>query len=819
MYKKIKPSQFFNSFVKKRKMQFRIKNVAVLGSGVMGSGIACQLANVGLKVLMLDILPQGQSKKNIKNKTIRNSIVQDALNKAIKSKPAPLYKKVYANRITIGNFEDDFEKIKEADWIIEVVVESRDIKHLIFKKVEQYRKAGSIVSSNTSSIPISQLSEGRSEEFKKHFCGTHFFNPPRYLRLLEIIPIPETQPELVDFLMRFGEINLGKQTVLCKDTPAFIANRIGVMSGIKVFDLTQKYDLSIEEVDALTGSLIGRPNTGTFRLQDLVGLDTGDKVTQFVVNNVKNDTFFESVGKAPETKFMTFLLENNFLGNKTGKGFYNKTAQKDQNGKSIIKALDLKTLEYKPSIRPKNPIIKEAKAIEKMQTRMLFLLGKEDKENLFLKEYFAAIFAYAAQRVPEISDHYYSVDDAMRAGYVWDFGPFEYWDLIGFQKGLEMIKASGENVPHWLEQMQEAGADKFYKYENREKKYFDIESQQYKTIPGSNSFIILESFRGNTPIIKNSECSLHDIADGVMCLEFQSKSNSIGEGIGKAIAEAIDKAENEDWNGLVIGNNAKQFSVGANLMNIGMLAMQKQFDTLDQMVADFQSVNMRIRTSKIPVVTATQGYVFGGGCEITMHSDAAVCAAESYIGLVEVGVGLLPGGGGTKEFALRISDGFYEGDVKTPMLIDHFKSIATAAVSTSASEAFDLYYLLENRDSISYNVQRNIGLAKDKVIELAKDYIPPSEREDIEVLGRSGLGVLYSAINEYRLGAYMSEYDEEIARKVAYVICGGDLTSPQKVSEQYLLDLEREGFMSLLGSQKTLDRIQYLLMNNKPLRN
>lgn len=705
------------------------------------------------------------------------------------------------------------------DWIIEVVVEKLDIKQQIFQSVENHRKPGSVVSSNTSSIPISQLSKGRSDDFKKHFCGTHFFNPPRYLRLLEIIPIPETNPDLIDFFMHFGEINLGKQTVLCKDTPAFIANRIGVMSGIKVFDLTQQYDLTIEEVDALTGALIGRPNTGTYRLQDLVGLDTGEKVTRFVVNNLENDSFFQSVGKAPETKFMTFLLENNFLGNKTGKGFYHKTDKKDQNGKTIINALDLKTLEYKPSIRPKSSIFKEAKAIENMQKRLVFLISKQVKESLFLKDYFAAIFAYAAQRVPEISDQYYPVDDAMRAGYVWDFGPFEYWDLIGFQNGVEMIQAAGEKIPDWVMQMQKAGAEQFYKYEKGEKKYFDLDSQAYKTVPGSDAFVILESFRENTPVIKNSECTVHDIGDGVMCLEFQSKSNSIGDGIGRAIAESIDKAESESWNGIVIGNNAKQFSVGANLMNIGMLAVQKQFDTLDQMVADFQSVNMRIRTSKIPVVVATQGYVFGGGCEIAMHCDAAVSAAESYIGLVEVGVGLIPGGGGSKEFALRVSDGFYEGDVQMPMLIDHFKSIATASVSTSASEAFDLHYLLDNRDFISFNVQRNIGLAKDKVLELSRDYIPPSPREDIEVLGRSGLAVLYSAINEYRLGKFMSKYDEEIARKLAYVMCGGDLTSPQKVSEQYLLDIEREAFMSLLGNQKTLDRIQYLLMNNKPLRN
>ena len=797
-------------------MGFRIKNVAVLGSGVMGSGIACQLANVGLDVLMLDMPPKTTGDQA---PTDRNIVAQTALNNAIKSKPAPLYKKEFASRIALGNFEDDFHKINQADWIIEVVVERLDIKKQIFEKVEKYRKSDGIVTSNTSSIPISQLAEGRSEDFKKHFCGTHFFNPPRYLRLLEVIPIAETKQKVIDFFMHFGEINLGKQTVLCKDTPAFIANRIGVMSGVKVFDLTQQYDLTIEMVDALTGSLIGRPNTGTYRLQDLVGLDTGEKVTQFVVENVTNDSFFEELGKSPETKFMSFLLENNFLGNKTGKGFYEKTNQKDSNGKTIINALDLKTLEYKPSNRPKTPFLKSAKAIEDLKKRMAFIIDHEAPEGSFLKDYFASIFTYAAQRVPEISDQYYPVDDAMRAGYVWDYGPFEYWDLVGFEKGISMIEFAGESVPDWVTEMQKLGAYQFYKYEKGVRKFFDINRKQYVTVPGSDAFIILESFKENKPIIQNSECAVHDIGDGVLCLEFQSKSNAIGEGIGKALAEAVDLAESENWKGIVVGNNAKQFSVGANLMGIGMMAMQNQYDQLDQMVADFQSVNMKIRTSKIPVVVATQGYVFGGGCEITMHCDAAVCAAESYIGLVEVGVGLIPGGGGTKEFALRVADGFYEGDVKIPMLIDHFKSIATAAVSTSASEAFDLHYLHENRDTITYNVHRNIGLAKQKVIELAKDYIPPTFRSDIEVLGRSGMGTLYSAINEYRLGGYMSEHDELISRKLAYVICGGDLTGSQKVGEQYLLDIEREAFMSLLGEPKTLERIQYLLMNNKPLRN
>ena len=800
-------------------MQFRIKKVAVLGSGVMGSGISCQLANVGLEVLMLDILPNKLSDDEKNNRLIRNKVAKNALDKAIKSKPAPLYNKKYSSRITVGNFEDDFHKIKEADWIIEVVVERLDIKRQIFEKVEEYRSPGSIVSSNTSSIPIKLLAQGRSENFRKYFCGTHFFNPPRYLRLLEIIPTKDSLTELIDYFMNYGEINLGKQTVLCKDTPAFIANRIGVMSGAKVFELTEKFDLTIEEVDLLTGPILGRPKTGSFRLQDLVGIDTGDKVTNFVVQNVKGDSFFEKLTKTATPKFFNFLLENNFLGDKTGKGFYEKTKVKDENGRTIINALDLKSLKYRKSIRPKITLIKEAKGIEKMDKRFQLLISKDEKESLFLKEYFAAILSYSAQRIPEISDTCYQVDDAMRAGYVWDYGPFEYWDLIGFDNGISLINELGEDLPKWINVMKSSGANCFYKYENGEKKYYDLFSHSYKKIPGSDAFIILDSYRENSPIIKNTECSVHDIGDGVLCLEFQSKSNAIGDGIGRAIAEAIELAENENWNGVVIGNNAKQFSVGANLMNIGMMAMQKQFDPLEKMVDDFQRVNMRMRTSKIPVVTAAQGYVFGGGCEIAMHCDAGIYAAETYIGLVEVGVGLLPGGGGTKELALRASDGFYEGDVKIPMLIDHFKSIATAAVSTSASEAYDLHYLKEGRDFICYNVQRNIGQAKDKVLELAKNYVPPSERKDIEVLGRGGLGALYSAINEFYLGGYMSEYDVEIAKKVAYVICGGDLTSAQIVSERYLLDIEREGFMSLLGNQKTLDRIQYLLMNNKPLRN
>ena len=798
-------------------MNYRIKKVAVLGSGVMGSGIACHLANVGMDVLMLDIVPA--DKLDSKDKKIRNSIADSALIEAVKSKPSPVYEKINAQKIRTGNFTDNFNDISDADWIIEVVVENLEIKRQIFEKVEAHRKPGSLITSNTSSIPIKLLAEERSDEFKKHFCGTHFFNPPRYLRLLEIIPTKETDPRVTEFFMNFGDVTLGKQTVLCYDTPAFIANRIGVMSGTALVNLTIDYKMSIEEVDAITGPLIGRPKTATFKLQDLVGLDTSEKVSEFVMNSVKNDDFFEDLKTKDVPKFMSYLLDNKFYGNKSGKGFYQKTKERDSKGRSIINVLNLETLEYDKTVRPKLKIVKEGKSIQNIGKRLSFLISGNDRENLFLKDYFTALFDYSAQRAPEISSAYYQIDDAMRTGYFWDFGPFEIWDSLGFNVGAELIQNSGSSLPEWIKIMQNEKAISFYKYESGKKKYFDLETKSYLPVPSTDNYIILDSFRENKPIVKNSECTVHDIGDGVMCIEFTSKSNSIGEGIGRGIEEAIRVAEDEGWRGIVIGNNAKQFSVGANLMNVGMLAMQKQFDTLDLSIKGFQDLNMRIRTSKIPIVVATQGYVFGGGCEIAMHCDAGIYAAESYIGLPEVGVGLLPAGGGVKEMALRASDKFFEGDVKVPTLIDHFKTIATATISTSACEAFNLGFLKNDRDHVCCNVQRNIGEAKKKVLQRASNYVPPSVRKDIEVLGRTGLSVLHSAINEFYLGGYMSEYDVEIAHKIAFIISGGDLTSSQKVSETYLLDLEREGMLSLLGNQKTLDRIQYLLMNNKPLRN
>ena len=569
----------------------------------------------------------------------------------------------------------------------------------------------------------------------------------------------------------------------------------------------------------MTGSVIGLPNSGTFRLQDLVGLDTSDNVTNFLVNNVNDDTFYSKLKDQPENKSFKFLIENKFFGNKSGKGYYEKTKEKDENGRSVIKALDLETNEYRKSIKPNLPEIKEAKSIELFDRRLKFLVEGDSNVNKFYKEYFSCILSYSAMSIPEIADDYYQIDDAIRTGYAWSYGPFEIWDNLGIETGIEMIKSCGEEIPNWITDMSASGAESFYKFEDGKKKFYDVNSKKYINVPSSEDHYILDAFRENKQILRNPECTVHDIGDGVMCIEFQTKGNSIGEGIAKGINEAIDIAERDGWNGIVIGNNDKQFSVGANLMNMGMMAMQKNFDEIEKFLVGFQKILMRMRTCNVPVVSATHGFVMGGGLEVSIHCDAGIHASESYIGLVEAGVGLIPGGGGTKEMAMRASDSFNSGDVKMPSLIDHFKSIAMGSVSMSAHEAYDLHYLLPERDFICMNRMRNISMAKEKVLSLKTGYIPPSSRQDIEVLGRSGLSTLYSAINEFRLGNYMSDYDVEVSRKIAYVMCGGDLTYSQNVSEEYLLDLERENFMSLLGNQKTLDRIQHMLMTKKPLRN
>ncbi len=794
----------------------RITKVAVLGSGVMGSGIACHLANVGLQVLLLDILPPNAADLKPTDKAGRNVIANTALATAIKSKPAPLYDAAFASRITTGNFDDDLPKIKDYDWVIEVVVERLDIKRQVFEKVDQLRKKGTLVTSNTSGIPIHMMLEGRSDDFREHFCGTHFFNPPRYMRLLEIIPTKDTRRDVIDFFMHYGDVYLGKQTVLAKDTPAFIANRVGVYAMAKIYQLTTEIGLSITEVDALTGPAIGRPNTGTFRLGDLVGHDTAAKVIQGIKDNCPND---EQAGAFEIPKYLDFLLENKFLGNKTGQGFYKKTGEKDEKGKPVILALNLETLEYEKSAKPNLPVLGVAKQIDDLPKRVKAVFNADDKGGELVRRSLLGLFAYVSNRIPEIANDLYSIDDALRAGFAWDLGPFEYWDAIGVQEGLDFAEKQGETVAPWVTEMLAAGNERFYKREAGKLFYYNIKFKSYKEVPGTESFVILDNYRDKKPVYQNPEATLHDIGEGVLCLEYQSKANTMGEGVLRGINDAIKIAEEGEWKGLVLGNNAKNFSVGANLMMVAMMAYEQEWEQLNFAVKMFQDTVMRCRYSSIPVVAATQGYVFGGACETIMHCDAAVCAAESYIGLVEVGVGLLPGGAGTKELALRASDAFFEGDVQIPTLIEKFKTIALASVATSAPEAFNQGYLLRNKDSVAVNAMRNIAEARQKVLELADNYVQPIERQDVTVMGRAGLAALYVAANELKLGNYASDHDIKIAKKIAFVLCGGDLTGEQKVSERYLLDLEREAFMSLCGEQKTQERIQYMLTNNKPLRN
>jgi 3-hydroxyacyl-CoA dehydrogenase len=800
--------------VDKKAPKRAIKKVAVLGSGVMGSGIAAHFANIGLEVLLLDIVPFDIKDEDKDNRKVRNSIVDGALKAATKARPAPFYSSSFVNRITTGNFDDDFEKIADCDWIIEVVIERLDIKQQVFEKVDKYRKPGSLVTSNTSGIPIHMMAEGRSEDFVKHFCGTHFFNPPRYLKLLEVIPTPQTDPDVTEFFLEYGDRFLGKETVLCKDTPAFIANRVGVYAMAKVYQLTTELGLSIEAVDKLTGPAIGRPKTGTFRLGDLVGHDTAVKVMTGIRDNCPDD---EQAAAFDSPKYMDFLLENKFLGDKSGQGFYKKT--KDDKGQRQILALNLETLEYAPSERVKIASVEAARTLDSLADRIKSFVKADDTGAQLIQRSLAGLFAYVSNRVPEISDNLYAIDDALRAGFAWEAGPFEYWDMVGIDKGIELVEAEGLAVSNWVKEFKDAGNQSFYKVENGIRKYYDIGTKTYLAVPGAEAFIILDNLRADKPVWSNSEAILHDIGDGVLNLEFRSKMNSIGGGVLQGISKSIDIAE-KGWKGLVIGNDATNFSVGANLMMIYMLAIEQEYDELDFAIRSFQNTMMRARYSSVPVVAAPHGMTLGGGCELTMHADAAVAAAETYIGLVEVGVGVIPAGGGTKEFALRASDGWANGDVQINTLQELFLNIAMAKVSTSAEEGFGLGVFDRDRDRVVMNGKRLIAEAKETVLTLdAAGYSQPSPRNDIRVLGRTALGTFTVGVESFRMGGYISEHDAKIGKKLAYAICGGDLSAPATVSEQYLLDLERETFMSLCTEKKSLERIQHMLQKGKPLRN
>lgn len=805
---------------KNTNMNRNINKIAVLGSGVMGSRIACHFANIGVKVILLDIVPReltdAEKAKGltIENKTVRNRIVNDALQFALKSNPSPIYKKSFSNRITTGNFDDNMKDIADCDWVIEVVIENLNIKKKVFEQVEKFRKPGSLITSNTSGIPINMMLEGRSEDFQSHFCGSHFFNPPRYLKLLEIIPTSKTKQEVVDFLMHYGDLFLGKTMVLCKDTPAFIANRIGVYSIMSLFHLIEKMDLSVEEVDKLTGPALGRPKSATFRTCDVVGLDTLVHVANGLKANCPDDEANE-LFSAPS--FISKMVENNWLGSKTGQGFYKKV--KDEAGKSDIHALDLKTMEYKASPKVKFATLEAAKQVENLKDRMKVLMSGKDKAGDFYRTLLFGLFQYVSNRIPEISDEIYKIDAALNAGFGWDMGPFETWDAVGLKTSLQAMEQMGNKPAQWVYDMLASGADTFYKLENGTKKYYDISSKAYKAIPGLENYILLDNIRSSKTIWKNAGSTITDIGDGIINLEFHTKMNTIGSEVLSGINKAIEIAE-KDFKGLVISNEGANFSAGANLGMVFMMAVEQEWDEVDFAVRYFQNTMMRVRYSSIPVVVAPHGLTLGGSCELCLHADKVVANAETYMGLVEFGVGVIPGGGGTKEFALRLADELHNGDMETNQFRNRFLTIGQAMVSTSAHEAFDLGYLKTGRDQVNISKSRLLSEAKAAAIELANNgYTKPVPRTDIRVLGKQVLGLISVGAHTMLSGKYISEHDKLISEKLGYVLAGGNLSSPTLVSEQYLLDLEREAFVSLCGTKKTLERMQSILTGGKILRN
>ncbi len=798
----------------------RINKVAVIGSGIMGSGIACHFANIGVEVLLLDIVPRelndAEKKKGLtlEDKVVRNRIVNDDLQKAIKSNPAPLYHKDFAKRISTGNLEDDIHKVKTADWIIEVVVERLDIKKQVFENLAKHRKEGTLITTNTSGIPIHLMSEGHSEDFQKHFCGTHFFNPPRYLKLFEIIPGPKTSPEVLEFLNEYGEKFLGKTSVVAKDTPAFIGNRIGIFGIQSLFHQVKEMGLTIEEVDKLTGPVIGRPKSATFRTVDVVGLDTLVHVAKGIYDNVPDD---EEHGIFQIPGFIDTMMEKKWLGSKSGQGFYKKV--KNDDGSSEILSLDLDSMEYRKSKKASFGTLEKTKSVDKVTDRFPILIKGEDKAGEFYRKNFGAMFAYVSKRIPEITDELYKIDDAMKAGFGWENGPFEIWDAIGVKKGIELIKDLGKEPASWVNKMLESGVDSFYEVREGNTYYYSIPDKIHKKIPGQDAFIILDNIRKSKEVWSNKGIVVEDLGDGILNVEFRSKMNSIGGDVLAGVNKAIDLAE-ASFDGLVIANQGKNFSVGANIGMIFMMAVEQEYEELNAAVKYFQDTSMRIRYSSIPVVVAPCGMTLGGGCEFTLHADRVVAAAESYIGLVEFGVGVIPGGGGSKEMALRASDTFQKDDVELNRLQDYFLTIGMAKVSTSAYEAYDTGILQKGKDIVIVNEARQIAAAKAVARFMAdQGYTKPIPRTDVKVLGKQALGMFLVGTDQMVAGNYISEHDKKIANKLAYVMAGGDLSEASYVSEQYLLDLEREAFLSLTGERKTLERLQHMIQKGKPLRN
>ena len=801
---------------------FNVRKAAVLGAGTMGAGIAAHLANAGIPTLLLDIAPSeltpDEEKKGLtlESPQVRNRIVNSLLEAQKKLKPAPFMLGDNSKLIKTGNFTDDIEKLKECDLVIEAVVENLDIKHKLFVEVEKNRKPNAVIATNTSGIPIDSIAEPFSDDFKKHFVGVHFFNPPRYMKLVEVIPGTETSGEIACKVSGFLDQRLGKGVVPAKDRPNFIANRVGTFGMMATVHEMLEQGFTPTEIDQMTGKAIGHASSATFRTSDLVGLDVLVHVNRNLYPAIPDDEDRE-VFHVPDV--IDKMLEKKLLGDKSGGGFYKKS--KDAEGKRVILELDLETFEYKPQQKTKFPSIESAKGIEDLPTRVKTLVWGEDRVGQFLWKTASRISRYAANRIPEIADTVVEIDNALKWGFGWEIGVFEAWDAIGVAESLERMRSEGQPIPPNVEKMLDSGATSFYKEENGKRSFYDLVRGEYRSVPDRPGVTILKEVKARTGVIKsNPGASLIDLGDGVACLEFHSKMNSIGGDTVQMINSAVDEVE-KNWTGLVVGNQGGNFSAGANIMLLLLAAQEEEWDDINMMVAALQKAVMRMRYSSKPVVTAPYGLTLGGGCEIAMHGNRMRAAAETYMGQVEVGVGLIPAGGGTKEMTMRAMDDASKAPDADPLtfLKRTFELLGMGKVATSAQEARAFGFLRES-DSISMNGDRLIQDAKQDVLNLAASgFVAPVPREDIRVMGESGQAAMKLALHMMKRGGFISDHDELIGKKLANVMTGGNMNHEAFVSEQYMLDLEREAFISLCGERKTQERIAAMLKTGKPLRN
>ncbi|HJZ80927.1 MAG TPA: 3-hydroxyacyl-CoA dehydrogenase/enoyl-CoA hydratase family protein [Pyrinomonadaceae bacterium] len=802
-------------------MTYAINRVVVIGSGTMGGGIAAQVANAGIPVSLLDIAPaeltpeEEQRGLKLTHSKVRNRIVLAGLERLKKARPPAFFTPQTAELITVGNLEDNFAWVGEGDWIVEAIVENLMAKRELVARIQQIRKPHSIVSSNTSGLPIASIAAEASAEFKAHFLGTHFFNPPRYMKLLEVIPTSDTDPEVTRFIAEFGERRLGKGVVICKDTPNFIGNRFGSISGATALGYILDHDYTIEEADAIMGQLIGRPRTAMFRLQDLVGLDVSSAVGENLYGLIEHDESREVLRHAKLRALRTTQIERGRLGDKTGQGFYQKPAK---GAKGNILTLDLKSMEYRPRIEPDIPSIAEAMKIKSPGERLAFVLAQRDKAGALARHVIYNSLSYAARRVPEISDQFVNIDRAVRWGFSHELGPFEIWDALGVRATVEIMEANQLKVAPWVKDMLAAGHESFYDSTNGAPGFYDPAGKSYVSQPASEHRISLQRLKSGGHVLReNAGASLIDLGEGVAGLEFHTKMNTLDADIRQLLSQAIEEIEAGDWAGLVIGNEAADFCVGANLAG-GIGAGGSA--AIEQSVKAMQDVLMRVRFCRKPVVTAPAGRTLGGGAEVSLAGARTVAAAETYMGLVEVGVGLIPGGGGCKEFVRRlVSPAVQAGCDPLPPLQQALQTIGMAKVSTSAAEARS-WGFMTLADQIVMNRDHQLAEAKRMVLELSDaGYAPPPRAKSCYAAGRDAFAALRAGLYVMQQGGYMSEYDLHVSEKVAHVLCGGRLSAGQWVDEQYFLDLERKAFVSLCGEPRTLERIKHMLETGKPLRN